>query len=136
LDNYSPDQNISDFIVANNDFYYTLRFFKNGSNWDIYNPNGGYDWNNTAAGTFYLNGQPFTGGVTFASNTWYVLSGARTNTTSGAFASNWSYSIGNSGAGAGRNFQGSIGAMYFYNRVLTAAEQTQNYNYLKSRYDI
>jgi len=130
-------QGIVDIICANNGNPYTLRFTSTGSQWYMTNPDNSNGWSYPSATTFYLNGQAITGQVTISSSGWYILGGGRTNTTSGYFASPWQYSIGsNSAGGASRSYQGKIGALYMYNRILSAAEQQQNYLVMKARFSL
>ena len=103
-----------------------------GVPWTINNPGNINDWANPAT-TYYLNGIPNTSTVTLV-NGWNVIGGTRTNTTNGAFTSPFAYFIG--GGYSGRNYQGKIASLYMYNRSLSAAEQLQNYNALKSRFNL
>jgi hypothetical protein len=93
------------------------------------NPGDANDWANPSATTYYINGR--------ASNTlvsgWNILGGYRTNQST--FPSSFSYYLGSSGYTA-RSFQGRIACMYMYNRQLSANEQLQNYNALKSRFGL
>ena len=96
------------------------------------NPGDTNDWANPSATTYYINGR--------ASNTlvsgWNVFGGYRTNQSGGiGFPSSFSYYIGSSGYTA-RGFQGRIACIYMYNRQLSANEQLQNYNALKSRFGL
>jgi hypothetical protein len=105
--------------------------FATGTPWSLAarNPGNSNDWAYPSATNYYVNG--------VASNTlvsgWNIFGGARTNLSS--FPSTWSYFIGSSGY-TGRSFQGRIAACYMYNRVLTAAEQLQNFEALRGRYGI
>ena len=127
-----PGQSICGLISANNDFGYTMRFTCNGSNlWYATNPDNSNGWSFPNATTYYLNGQPVTGQLNVRGG-WNVLGGGRTNSTSGTFAGNWSFSIGTT-VNSQRNFQGRIAALYLYNRVLTPAEQAQNYAVMMAR---
>jgi hypothetical protein len=93
------------------------------------NPGDANDWANPSATTYYVNGK--------ASNTlvsgWNVFGGYRTNQST--FPLSFSYYLGSSGYTA-RGFQGRIACMYMYNRQLSANEQLQNYNALKSRFGL
>jgi hypothetical protein len=108
----------------------SLRFGNvNGTGpWTIANPGDSNDWASTSS-TFYINGR--------VSNTlvsgWNVFGGYRTNQS--PFPANFSYYLGSS-AYTGRGFQGRIACMYMYNRQLSANEQLQNYNALKSRFGL
>jgi hypothetical protein len=95
------------------------------------NPGDGNDWANPNATTFYVNG---ASGNTLNAG-WNVFGGYRTNTT--GFTSTFSYFLG-SGAYSGdsRSFQGKIAVALLYNRQLSATEQLQNYNALKSRFGL
>ena len=98
--------------------------------WTIQNPGDVNDWASGTATTYYRNG--------IASNTlvsgWNVFGGYRTNQGVN-FPVSFTYYLGSSGFG-GRGFQGKLAAIYMYNRQLTAAEQIQNYNALKSRFNL
>jgi hypothetical protein len=133
-----PFGGICSMIQANNSFGFSLRFTCNGSSWTSTNPDNINGWTFPNATTYYVNGQPVTGNLNLSSSTWTVLGGGRTNTTGDAFASPWAFSIGNTGVdiNPGRNFQGRIAAIYLYNRVLTQAEQVQNYNVIKARFGL
>ena len=94
------------------------------------NPGDTNDWAYSAATTYYVNGS--------VSNTlvsgWNIFGGYRTNT---GFPSTFPYFIGSGGYSAdNRNFQGKIAVALLYNRQLSAAEQSQNYNALKSRFGL
>ena len=71
---------------------------------------------------FYLNGTPFASTYAFSDNL---------NT---AYVSNPFY-IGNV-SGSGFPYKGDISTVQVYNRALSAAEITQNYNALKGRYGL
>lgn len=101
--------------------------------WQIKNPGDGNDWASTgAATTYYLNGTALSGANPSILNSWCVLGGYK---TSGSFGSTWSYYLGASGW-PGRGFQGRLGAVLLYNKQLTAAEQRQNYEALRGRYNL
>ena len=94
------------------------------------NPGDANDWAYPTATTFYVNGA--------ASNVlnsgWNVFGGFRTNT---GFPSTFPYFIGSGGyALDNRGFQGKIAVVLLYNRQLSAAEQLQNYNALRSRFGL
>jgi hypothetical protein len=79
----------------------------------------------------YLNGSNQTVDFFPLVNGWNILGGQ--NSTSNDWGS-FAYCL-----GAGYNsraFQGKIAVVLFYDRVLTAAEQLQNYNALKSRFGL
>lgn len=95
------------------------------------NPGDGNDWANPNATTYYVNGSASN----ILNSGWNVFGGYRTNTS--GFPSTFSYFIGSSGfAGDNRGFQGKIAVVLLYNRQLSAAEQSQNYNALRGRYGI
>jgi hypothetical protein len=95
------------------------------------NPGDGNDWANPTATTFYVNG---ASGNTLNAG-WNVFGGYRTNTT--GFTSTFSYFLGSgSYSGDSRSFQGKIAVALLYNRQLSAAEQSQNYNALRGRFGI
>ena len=97
--------------------------------WGVPNPGNTNEWANPTATTYYRNG---TVSSTLVSG-WNIFGGYRTNQTS--FPSSFAYHLGSSGY-PGRGFQGKISAIYMYNRQLTAAEQLQNYNVIKSRFGL
>jgi len=94
------------------------------------NPGDGNDWANPSATTYYVNGS--------ASNVlvsgWNIFGGYRTNTT--GFPATFPYFLGSGGYSNNRGFQGKIAVALLYNRQLSAAEQTQNYNALKGRFGL
>ena len=95
------------------------------------NPGDGNDWANPTATTFYVNG---VSGNTLNAG-WNVFGGYRTNTT--GFTSTFSYFLGSgSYSGDSRSFQGKMAVALLYNRQLSAAEQSQNYNALRGRFGI
>ena len=101
-----------------------------GNVWGVPNssPNG-LEWQGITS--LYLNGVNQT--LTFFPlvSGWNILGGQ--NSTSNSWGS-FSYCL---GAGLnGRAFQGKIAFVLFYDRVLTAAEQLQNFNALKSRFGL
>jgi len=83
-------------------------------------------------------------------NTWFNMAGVYTGTNalmyvngvlvSGPTAKSWNTSSGNANIGRQTNgneyWNGNISQVSIYNRALTAAEVTQNYNALKSRYGL
>jgi len=101
-----------------------------GNVWGVPNssPNG-QEWQGITS--LYLNGVNQT--LTFFPlvSGWNILGGQ--NSTSNGWGS-FSYCL---GAGLnGRAFQGKIAVVLFYDKILTAAEQLQNYNALKSRFGL
>ena len=112
----------------------TMRFGgANGTGpWTLQNPGNTDDWASTAT-TYYVNNTAYTGAGSLVSG-WNIVGGLRTNTTNGAFASNFAYTWGT--GFAGRYYQGRLAAIVLYNRQLTAAEQQNNYNYFASRYGL
>ena len=112
----------------------TMRFGgANGTGpWTLQNPGNTDDWASTAT-TYYINNTAYTGAGSLVSG-WNIVGGLRTNTTNGAFASNFAYTWGT--GYTGRYYQGRLAAIVLYNRQLTAAEQQNNYNYFASRYGL
>ena len=112
----------------------TMRFGgANGTGpWTLRNPGNTDDWASTAT-TYYVNNTAYTGAGSLVSG-WNIVGGLRTNTTNGAFASNFAYTWGT--GFTGRYYQGRLAAIVLYNRQLTAAEQQNNYNYFASRYGL
>ena len=101
--------------------------------WTLLNPDNTDGWASSAT-TYYINGVAYSGAGSLSTG-WNILGGTRTNTTTGAFASPFSYFLGTEGYNnEARDFRGNIAAVAFYNRSLSAAEQLQNYNYFASRY--
>jgi hypothetical protein len=97
--------------------------------WGAVNPGNGNDWANPTATTYYRNGTVSNSLV----SGWNVFGGYRTNQS--GFPLSFAYYLGSSGYPA-RSFQGKISAIYMYNRQLSAAEQLQNYNVIKSRFGL
>jgi hypothetical protein len=95
------------------------------------------DWaTSTSPTTYYINGSSSTSSANVNSG-WNIMGGGRTNTTTGAFASNWAYYLGSGGySGDNRSYQGRIALMCLYNRVLSSSEQLQNYGALRSRFGL
>jgi hypothetical protein len=112
----------------------TMRFGSaNGTGpWTLQNPDNTDGWASTAT-TYYVNNTAYTGAGSLASG-WNIVGGLRTNTTNGAFASNFAYTWGT--GFTGRFYQGRLAAIVLYNRQLTAAEQQNNYNYFAARYGL
>lgn len=102
--------------------------------WTLINPDNTDGWASSAT-TYYINGVAYTGTGSLSAG-WNILGGKRTNTTNGAFASNFVYYLGTEGYSTVRDFRGNIAAVAFYNRQLTAAEQLNNYNYFAPRYGL
>jgi len=111
----------------------SLRFGSaNGTGpWDISNPGDVNNWASGTATTYYRNG---TVANTLVAG-WNIFGGYRTNQSPTYFPPNFTYYLGASGW-PGRGFQGKLACVYMYNRQLTAAEQLQNYNVLKSRFGL
>lgn len=95
------------------------------------------DWATSASPTtYYINGSSSTSSANVNSG-WNIMGGGRTNTTNGAFASNWAYYLGSGGySGDNRSYQGRIALMCLYSRVLSSSEQLQNYGALRSRFGL
>jgi hypothetical protein len=112
----------------------TMRFGgANGTGpWTLQNPDNTDGWASTAT-TYYVNNTAYTGAGSLVSG-WNIVGGLRTNTTNGAFASNFAYTWGT--GFTGRYYQGRLAAIVLYNRQLTAAEQQNNYNYFAARYGL
>jgi hypothetical protein len=110
----------------------SLRFGNvNGTGpWNISNPGDQNNWTSGTATTYYRNG---TVSNTLVSG-WNIFGGYRTNQGVN-FPVNFAYHLGASGY-PGRGFQGKLVSVYMYNRQLSAEEQLQNYNALKSRFNI
>jgi hypothetical protein len=110
----------------------SLRFGNiNGTGpWNISNPGDANNWASGTATTYYRNG--------IISNTlvsgWNIFGGYRTNQGVN-FPVSFAYHLGASGW-PGRGFQGRLACIYMYNRQLSASEQLQNYNVLKSRFGL
>jgi hypothetical protein len=79
--------------------------------------------------TYYVNGAAST---TVLSG-WNIVGAYRPNQSS--FPLSFAYHLGSS-AYTGRSFQGRIAYVAFYNRQLSAAEQLQNFNALRTRYGV
>jgi len=94
------------------------------------NPGDTNDWANPSATTYYRNGVVSN----ILVSGWNVFGGYRTNQGVN-FPVNFAYHLGASGW-PGRGFQGKISCVYMYNRQLTTSEQLQNYNALKSRFNL
>jgi hypothetical protein len=99
--------------------------------WTIDNPGDINDWANPTGTTYYRNG---TVSNTLVSG-WNIFGGYRTNQNVFNFPVSFTYYLGASGW-PGRGFQGKLACIYMYNRQLSAAEQLQNYNSQKSRYNL
>ena len=104
------------------------------------NPGDQNDWAYPSASTLYINGVSgstlyWTPAQTGSSIPYYCIGMGRTNTTNGAFSGSFPVYIGSGGYSLDqRNYNGFINLVLFYNRVLSAAEQQQNYNALKGRF--
>jgi hypothetical protein len=109
----------------------TMRFGNaNGSSpWSILNPGNNGDWAYTTATNYYLNGTVIPGAENLVTG-WNILGAARTNQSWGSTPYVW-------GTGySSRGFKGKLAVILLYNRVLTEAEQLQNYAALKSRFGL
>lgn len=115
----------------------SLRFQNaNGTGpWKTKNPDNTDGWASSTT-TYYINGVASTTDAASLATGWNIFGGLRTNTTTGAFASNFAYYLGTEGYSTVRDFRGNIAAVAFYNRQLTAAEQLNNYNYFAVRYGL
>lgn len=103
----------------------SLRFYNNA--WTAPNPGNNDDWASSPT-TFYVNGQVSNQAVPG----WNIMGGATTNV---AFAGPTQLYVGASGY-ENRNMQGKIAVVLMYNRTLSAEEQLQNYNVLKTRFGL
>jgi len=111
---------------------YSLRFGANGT-WFTNNPGNGNDWAGGSCTTYYINGVASNCYNANPNNGWNILGAGRTG-YGGTFGGNFNYTIGS--GYPGRYFQGRVAAVYLYNRVLTAAEQLQNFNAIRSRFGL
>ena len=96
--------------------------------WSIQNTGNNGDWAYLTATNYYLNGTVIPGAGNLV-NGWNILGAARTNQW-GDFAYTWGTGYGS------RGFKGRLAVILLYNRVLTEAEQLQNYNALKARFGL
>lgn len=97
--------------------------------WGVPNTPDSVEWQGVSS--LYLNGINQTVNFFPLVNGWNILGGQNNPSNSwGSFA----YCLG-AGHG-GRAFEGKIAFVLFYDRVLTAAEQLQNFNALKSRFGL
>jgi hypothetical protein len=109
----------------------TMRFGNaNGSSpWSISNPGNNGDWAYTTATNYYLNGTVIPGAGNLVTG-WNILGAARTNQSWGSTPYVW-------GTGySSRGFKGKLAVILLYNRVLTEAEQLQNYAALRARFGL
>jgi len=109
----------------------TMRFENaNGTGpWLLRNPGNNGDWAYTTATNYYINGTVIPGAGNLATG-WNILGAARTNQSWGSTPYVW---------GTGyydRGFKGKLAVILLYNRVLTEAEQLQNYAALKLRFGL
>lgn len=116
--------------VSGSDKSLRFRYDSGIGNWSLadQNPGDQNDWANIPT-TYYVNSQVSDNLV----SGWNIFGGYRTNQID--FPANFAYHLGSSGWFQ-RGFQGKIAAVYMYSRQLTAAEQRQNFNALRSRYSI
>jgi hypothetical protein len=106
----------------------SVRFGASGGVWTVNNPGDGNDWAYPNPATYYINGQ--ASGTPAAG--WNIMGGARTN-------NDWTMPNGlyiGTSVYAHRHFQGQIALVLMYNRVLTEAEQLQNYAALRARFGL
>lgn len=103
-----------------------------GQPWTISSRNPGdlNDWAYSSGTTYYKNN---VGGATAVSSGWNIWGGYRTNQSS--YPQTGALYIGSSGY-PGRGFSGRISAVLMYNRQLSAAEHTTNFNAFKARYSL
>jgi histidine ammonia-lyase len=91
------------------------------------------DWGYLST-TYYVNGAAVADGASLRTG-WNILGAYRTNQS--VFPSSFSYFLGTEGfSGAVRDFQGRIAMCLMYDRQLSAAEHTKNYNALKGRFRV
>lgn len=97
------------------------------------NSNGMNDWAGT--NSLFLNGVNQTSNFPALVYGWNILGG--TNNTTASWG-NFAYYLGapSSGTAGNRPFQGKMAVVLFYNRTLTSAEQVQNFNALRSRFEL
>ena len=104
----------------------------------IGNPGNNGDWSDNVGGsngiTYYVNGVADTDNVSISNGQWYILGGENTNDD--LLGSAWNYYLGTGYTQGTRNLNGKIAFVALYDRVLTAAEQLQNYNALKARFGV
>jgi hypothetical protein len=93
--------------------------------WSIQNTGNNGDWAYLTATDYYINGTVIPGAGNLV-NGWNILGASRTNQW-GDFAYVWGTGYGS------RGFKGKLAAILLYNRVLTANEQQQNYQYFTIR---
>ena len=98
--------------------------------WALQNPDNTNGWASTAT-TYYVNGTAYTGAGNLSSG-WNILGGYRTNQTSYPLSSPYYLGTGY----ASRGFRGRVAVCLLYNRQLSAAEQTQNFNALRGRFGL
>jgi hypothetical protein len=108
----------------------TMRFENaNGTGpWLLRNPGNNGDWAYLTATNYYLNGTVIPGAGNLVTG-WNILGAARTNPW-GNFDYTW---------GTGyydRGYKGKLAVILLYNRVLTEAEQLQNYAALRARFGL
>jgi hypothetical protein len=109
----------------------TMRFGNaNGSSpWSIQNPGNNADWAYLTATNYYINGTVIPGAGNLVTG-WNILGAARTNQSWGSTPYVW-------GEGYfSRGFKGKLAVILLYNRVLTEAEQLQNYAALRARFGL
>jgi autotransporter-associated beta strand protein len=115
-----------------------FRVDQTGATWSVPNVgSSGYllganegDWAYTTATTYYVNGVASN----LLASGWNIFGGGRTN-TSAYFPSTFPYHLGTSGLGS-RGFKGKIAVALLYNKILSAAEQAQNFKALSGRFGI
>ena len=118
----------------------------------ISSDSGGYDWSFGSSGTGYfiftgagstsastqdLNWHIFAAQWSSAGSKLYVDNSLLINTTVAYDANiNQTFIGKNPTVGFGEYWNGNVGTVLIYNRILTAQELTQNYNALKNRYGL
>lgn len=133
---FQPDfsYNVGDANLAYGlgvDYDRTMRFGNaNGSSpWRIENPGNNGDWAYTTATNYYLNGTVIPGAGNLVTG-WNILGAARTNQSWGSTPYVWGKGY------SSRGFKGKLAVILLYNRVLTEAEQLQNYAALRARFGL
>jgi hypothetical protein len=110
-------------------------------------------WYNSSTVDLYFNGSPrVNSSTTISANIWYNVAGTyngatasiyingtldvATSVATSADATGVNFMVGKYNDPPERNFAGNISNVQAYNRALTAAEVTQNFNALRGRYGL
>ncbi len=102
----------------------------NGVNGTGVNVTDANDWQNSGAANTYANGTPITVQNT-TTQQWTILRSYRVEPT---FSPPFQWQLGQ--GSASRGFNGRIAFVMAYNRQLTYAEMTQNFNALRGRFGV